>query len=467
MILESLQAVACCFIFFFSFAKLVCEQIWDIERSETCSTLSGHEGNVCDLALVSGSALSPSLDSPVIASASHDNTVALWDVRCSKCVNVLKGDFSLSIPADLCSFTLSSFYPSVSFLACSCGSKVMVMESQLFSPWVDRVFWVVLGMLPFAPGTFECWNRSLHINLSFLFLFFLHLFSMLCSGISHSHGWRGENRNHSFCLSFYSKFSISFFFPVSLDLWSGSSPCPEQCPSPQLLCRSCSWSRCGWSAFSSWRSCCLGDWQGLIDLLLHLPACHYSDALVFLFSIVSSSSGRNGNTWMLRNRLLLSIPLVVVFWPSMYRYPLWLDHQVVEDWRPATLTLVNSVSYRNRKKTVLNVFCDQEISRISPPINKPTSAKKETVQGKRAKDGIVSLLHEKKKRREWRAGIDLTRDWMLKSKAKTRLSNKRTAGRQSEAIENHSRMTCHKMSMMENESSVNLWLLHWLESNQR
>jgi WD40 repeat protein len=73
------------------------DQVWDVRTGEVLNSLEGHTGSISSLAIIrsasssSSSSSSSSPLSPIIASASFDKTIKLWNLYTGECVGTLEG----------------------------------------------------------------------------------------------------------------------------------------------------------------------------------------------------------------------------------------------------------------------------------------------------------------------------------------------------------------------------------------
>jgi WD40 repeat protein len=72
-------------------------KVWDVRTGEVLNSLEGHTGSISSLAIIrsasssSSSSSSSSPLSPIIASASFDKTIKLWNLYTGECVGTLEG----------------------------------------------------------------------------------------------------------------------------------------------------------------------------------------------------------------------------------------------------------------------------------------------------------------------------------------------------------------------------------------
>lgn len=74
-------------------------KVWDVRTGELLNSLEGHTGSISSLAIIrsasspssSSSSSSSSAPSPIIASASFDKTIKLWNLYTGECVGTLEG----------------------------------------------------------------------------------------------------------------------------------------------------------------------------------------------------------------------------------------------------------------------------------------------------------------------------------------------------------------------------------------
>lgn len=74
-------------------SQLTRRKVWDVRTGELLNTLEGHTGSVFSLAIIrpATSSSSSSTPSALIASASFDHTIKLWNLYTGECVGTLEG----------------------------------------------------------------------------------------------------------------------------------------------------------------------------------------------------------------------------------------------------------------------------------------------------------------------------------------------------------------------------------------